>query len=61
MTKIIIAQRILSIKDCDNIIVLDKGKIVAFGNNKQLLSSCDIYKELYDSQIKAGGDFDETN
>lgn len=61
MTRIIIAQRILSIKDCDNIIVLDKGKIVAFGNNKQLLSSCDIYKELYDSQIKAGGDFDETN
>ena len=61
MTKIIISQRVLSIKDCDKIIVMDKGKIVATGNNNQLLSSCNIYKELYDSQLKSGGDFDEAN
>ena len=59
MTKIIIAQRVLSIKDCDNIIVMDKGNIVAQGNNETLLKTCDVYKELYDSQLKGGGDFDE--
>ena len=59
MTKIIISQRVLSIKDCTNIIVMDKGKIVASGNNDELLKSCDVYKELYNSQLKSGGDFDE--
>ena len=58
MTKIIISQRVLSIKDCTKIIVMDKGKIIASGNNDELLKSCDVYSELYDSQLKSGGDFD---
>lgn len=59
MTKIIISQRVLSIKDCTKIIVMDKGKIIASGNNEQLLKTCDVYIDLYNSQIKSGGDFDE--
>lgn len=47
MTKIIIAQRISSIMDADNIIVLDDGKIIAIGNHDELLKSCDEYKEFY--------------
>lgn len=58
MTKIIISQRVLSIKDCTKIIVMDKGKIIASGNNDELLKTCDVYSELYDSQLKSGGDFD---
>ncbi len=59
VTKIIIAQRVLSIKDCDNIIVLDQGKIIGQGNNDQLMENCEIYKSLYESQLGGGGDFDE--
>ncbi|MFA5283359.1 MAG: ABC transporter ATP-binding protein [Bacilli bacterium] len=57
MTTIIIAQRVLSIKDCDQIIVMDHGRIEAMGNNDQLMKSSSIYKELYISQL-GGGDFD---
>ena len=53
-TKIIIAQRIASIKDADNIIVLDGGKIVAQGKHKKLLETCEIYQEVYYSQVKGG-------
>lgn len=49
-TKIIISQRIISIKDCDRIIVMDNGRIVAFDNHEQLLKSCKLYKEIYDVQ-----------
>ena len=58
LTRIIIAQRILSIRDCDEIYVMDEGKIIASGNNDELMKNCSIYKELYDSQL-GGGDFDE--
>ena len=58
ITKIIISQRVLSIKDCDQIVVMDHGKIVAKGNNEELLRDCDIYKSLFDSQLGGGGDFD---
>ena len=51
-TKIIIAQRISSVSDADRIIVLDGGKIYAMGTHEQLLSECDIYKEIYTSQNK---------
>lgn len=51
-TKIIIAQRILSIEDADRVIVMDKGKVVAFDTPENLLTSCDIYRELYDTQKK---------
>ena len=57
-TKIIIAQRITSVEDADKIIVLDGGKIIAMGNHKQLMDSCDVYRETYVSQNKAGGDED---
>ena len=57
VTKIIISQRVSSIKDCDKIIVMDRGKIIAEGKNDELMDSCEIYKELYESQL-GGGDFD---
>ena len=51
-TKIIIAQRISSVEDCDKIIVMDDGKINAIGTHKELLVSNEIYKEVYESQQK---------
>lgn len=53
-TKIIIAQRISSVQDADKIIVMDKGEIAAQGTHEELLESCDIYKEVYYSQNRAG-------
>lgn len=49
-TVIIIAQRAISVKDCDNILVLDDGRVVGYGTHDQLLKDCDIYREIYDSQ-----------
>lgn len=57
-TKIIIAQRISSVQDADHIIVMDDGKISAYGTHDELLKSSDIYREVYKSQVK-GGDDDE--
>ena len=57
-TKIIIAQRISSIQDSDVIYVLDEGEIVDFGKHEKLLETCEIYREVYESQLK-GNDFDE--
>lgn len=51
-TAIIIAQRISSVQDADRIIVLDDGKVVAFDSHDRLLESCDIYREVYESQVK---------
>lgn len=51
-TKIIIAQRISSIEHADKIIVLDDGKTVAAGKHEELLKTCDIYREVYESQRK---------
>ncbi len=59
-TKIIIAQRIASVEDADKIIVMDDGKISAIGNHQELMEKSDIYREVYESQIK-GGDYDERN
>jgi ATP-binding cassette subfamily B multidrug efflux pump len=61
ITKLIIAQRVLSIKDCEQIVVMDQGKIIARGNNDSLLKNCPIYKSLYDSQLGGGGDFDASH
>ncbi len=52
-TKIIISQRATSIKYADKIIVLDKGDVVGIDTHDNLLQSCKIYKEIYDSQQKA--------
>ena len=51
-TKIIIAQRITSIQDADMIVVLDDGSIAATGTHTQLLETCGIYREVYESQQK---------
>ena len=56
MTKIVIAQRISSIEDADQIIIMDNGKIVDVGNHEELLSRCQIYQEVYYTQNKVGGD-----
>lgn len=53
-TKIIIAQRVASVKESDLIIVMDGGKIAASGNHDELIKSCDIYKEIYEQQTKGG-------
>lgn len=50
-TKIIIAQRISSVQDADEIMVLDDGKIVGFGKHEDLLASCEAYQEIYYSQM----------
>ena len=57
-TKIIIAQRISSIEDADQIIVLDGGRISGIGTSEELLKTNDIYREVYESQVK-GGEEDE--
>ncbi|MGM9552223.1 MAG: ABC transporter ATP-binding protein [Clostridia bacterium] len=53
-TKIIIAQRIDSVKDADMIIVMDNGKIASTGTHDELINSSDIYREIYNQQIKGG-------
>ena len=59
-TKIIIAQRIASVQDADRVLVMDEGCVVAFDTPEKLLETCDIYREVYESQNQGGsGDFDE--
>ena len=59
-TKLIIAQRIASVQDCDRIIVMDDGQISGFGTHKELLESNTIYREVYESQTGgANADFDK--
>ncbi|MFA6680668.1 MAG: ABC transporter ATP-binding protein [Sphaerochaeta sp.] len=51
-TKIIISQRINSVKDADQIVVLDEGMIQAVGTHEQLLTTSEMYREIYDSQSR---------
>jgi len=53
-TIVIIAQRISTVMNADRILVLNKGKVVGFGSHDELLQSCDIYQEIYESQIGGG-------
>ena len=53
-TKLIIAQRVASIQEADLIVVLDGGKIAATGVHETLLATSDIYREVYESQVKGG-------
>ena len=59
-TKIIIAQRISRVEHADRILVLDEGRINGFDTHEHLLETNAIYREIYDSQIKGGGDFDQS-
>ena len=58
-TKLIIAQRVSSVQNADRIIVMDEGRINGFGTHEELLETNEIYREVYESQTKGGGDFDE--
>ena len=58
-TKIIIAQRVFSVEHADRILVLDNGRVDAFDTHEHLLESNAIYREIYYSQVKGGGDFDQ--
>lgn len=58
-TKLIIAQRISSIKDADRIIVMEEGKINGMGTHEELKETNAIYRDVYQSQNQGGGDFDE--
>ena len=58
-TKIIIAQRISSVRDADRVLVMDEGRIHGLGTHEELLETNEIYREIYESQMKGGGDFDQ--
>ena len=58
-TKIIIAQRVSSVEQADRILVLDNGRVNAFDTHENLLKTNAIYREIYESQVKGGGDFDQ--
>ena len=55
-TKIIIAQRVSSVQNADKIVVLNDGKIDAVGTHEELLKNCNIYLEVYRSQVKGDGE-----
>ena len=50
----IISQRTSSISHADKIVVLDDGAVVGIGKHEELLSSCEVYREIYESQFKGG-------
>ena len=58
-TKLIISQRISSVQDADRILVLEDGHINGFDTHENLLKTNDIYREIYETQSKGGGDFDQ--
>ena len=58
-TKIIIAQRVSSVEHADRILVLDEGRIDGFDTHENLLKTNAIYREIYESQVNGGGDFDQ--
>ena len=53
-TTVIIAQRVSSIRNCDNILVLDGGCMLGFGNHEELLENCELYREIHALQMGEG-------
>ena len=60
ITKFIIAQRVLSVKDCNEIWVMNEGRVLETGTNDELMKTSAVYKDLFESQ-NGGGDFDAAN
>ncbi len=58
-TKLIIAQRVSSVQDADRILVLDDGRIHGFDTHENLLKTDEIYRDIYETQMQGGGDFDQ--
>lgn len=58
-TKLIISQRISSVQDADRILVLEEGRVSGFDTHEKLLKNNAVYQEIYEAQMKSGGDFDE--
>ena len=58
-TRIVVAQRVATAKNADKIIVLDGGNIVAFDTHENLLNNCEVYIDIYNSQLKREGVFGE--
>ena len=58
-TKIIIAQRVASVQDADRIILMEGGRIDAIGTHDELMKSSAVYREIYTSQNRAGGEDNE--
>ena len=54
MTKVIVSQRVSTIQNADYILVLDAGKVVGQGKHDDLMKNCEIYREIYQTQIKKG-------
>jgi len=54
MTTIVVAQRISSVLEADRILVLDDGELVGFGSHDELLAGCEVYRDIYESQIGGG-------
>ena len=51
-TTIMIAQRVSSVMNCNNILVLDDGRMVAYGTHDELLESCELYRKIFEHQMK---------
>jgi ATP-binding cassette subfamily B protein len=58
MTRIIIAQRIVSVENADRVIVMENGQVNGFDTPDNLMKTNAIYREVYETQKEGGGDFD---
>ena len=55
-TVIMIAQRVASVMRADKIAVIDNGRVVAFDDHAHLMKSCDVYRDIYNSQMREGAE-----